>query len=84
MGWNKVVFKQNNIPKSLLAFNGKDFYFVHSYRYFCKNEADIAAIASYGEDFPAIIIKDNIWGVQFHPEKSSTEGLSFLKQFLLV
>ena len=44
----------------------------------------MAAQTYYGGDFPAMVIKDNIWGVQFHPEKSGVEGVKFLEQFLLM
>jgi glutamine amidotransferase len=84
MGWNEVVFLEKNTPKNLLRFNHKDFYFVHSYRYFCKDMKNVAAEAYYGSNFPAMVIKGCIWGVQFHPEKSGVEGIKFLEQFLLV
>jgi len=83
MGWNTIKIKTK---KSRLLKNIKDneyFYFVHSY--YCaanKSEKAITATCEYGIEFPAIIEKDNLFGVQFHPEKSGNEGLKMLRNFL--
>lgn len=80
MGWNTLsILSPNrlcdNIPDH--AF----FYFVHSY-YAQSTEQDcIAASSDYGLNFPALVGKDNVWGAQFHPEKSSPWGLVMLKNF---
>ncbi len=58
------------------------FYFVHSYHLQCKNEENISATAEYGYRFPASIIKDNIMGVQFHPEKSHKFGMKLYNNFV--
>ena len=78
MGWNEVYPKKNNhiISKS------EDYYFVHSYYFKCDNKENILAETQYEINFTSIIGKENIYGVQFHPEKSSSQGLSLLKNFI--
>lgn len=57
------------------------YYFVHSY--YCRPHEDVTlATATYGSDFPAIVRKKNVWATQFHPEKSSDEGLALLRRFV--
>jgi glutamine amidotransferase len=62
---------------------GKDarFYFVHSYYLVCNNAEDVLATTTYGYDFVSVINKENIFGVQFHPEKSHKFGMRLLKNF---
>ena len=82
MGWNEVVTKNNSI---FYKKNTKlDFYFVHSYYInFNRLEKNIFIEKSnYYIDFPAIIIKENIFGAQFHPEKSQKNGLELIKMFI--
>ena len=57
------------------------FYFVHSYYVEPEDKDIIKATTSYGLEFPSVIARDNIWGIQFHPEKSSTMGLKILENF---
>lgn len=80
IGWNDVLVKS---PSELFEnISSNVFYFVHSY-YFKPNEDKwIVATSEYGEEFPVVIKKENIWGVQFHPEKSQKSGLTLLKNFL--
>ena len=59
-----------------------DFYFVHSYRMLREGQEGNAAICTYGIDFLAAFEVDNIFGTQFHPEKSQTNGLILLTNFL--
>lgn len=59
-----------------------DFYFVHSYHLVCENESDIAAYSDYHGPFTAAVERGNIFGTQFHPEKSQANGLTLLNQFL--
>ena len=80
MGWNKVV-----LSKDLALFAGlggeKHFYFAHS---FCANITDSSAkiaYADYGFNLPASVQKGNIYGTQFHPEKSGQQGLQVLRNF---
>ena len=81
MGWNTIrVNKVDPIIKKNL--NEKDFYFVHSYIYENINKENILGLTTYGKNFPSIINKGNIYGVQFHPEKSSESGIQIIKNFL--
>ncbi len=59
-----------------------EFYFVHSYRFECSNADDVAAWCEYGERFTASVQRGNVFGTQFHPEKSQTNGLRVLKNFI--
>jgi len=79
MGWNSIRVLNKN-----LSINPKetDYYFVHSYYFSCKNKENILAETNYGIDFPSIINKENIYGFQFHPEKSSDQGLGIIKSFI--
>lgn len=61
-----------------------DFYYVHSFHLACTNERDVAAWCDYGGKFTAAVQKDNVYGTQFHPEKSQGNGLRLLKNFLEV
>lgn len=81
IGWNEVIKKKdncllNNIPDKT------DFYFVHSYYFKPSNINDVVAITPYCGEFTSIIAHKNIFGVQFHPEKSLTAGFQVLKSFL--
>ncbi len=78
MGWNTVMpNKKNN-----LISVAEDYYFVHSYYFDCKNSENILAETQYGMNFTSIVAKENIYGLQFHPEKSSSQGLSLIKNFM--
>lgn len=80
MTWNYVT--RNNEDKTYAGFeNNPKFYFVHSYHAVCSEEY-VSGYAQYGYRFPASVRKDNIYGVQFHPEKSHTFGMKFLNNFL--
>ena len=57
------------------------FYFVHSYHMCCDNEENVIAQANYGRLFTAAVNRSNVWGVQFHPEKSHRYGVALLKNF---
>lgn len=78
MGWNSVNIKTDNgIFKGIE--NNSYFYFVHSY--YVKAEENEIATTEYIIDFTSAVNKDNVWGVQFHPEKSQKDGLKVLKNF---
>ncbi|GAB6072029.1 imidazole glycerol phosphate synthase subunit HisH [Venenivibrio stagnispumantis] len=80
MGWNQVwIKKKDKMFKNIKE--GDYFYFVHSYYAVPDEEDVIASYTDYGVDFCSAIEKDNIWAVQFHPEKSQTTGLKFLQNF---
>lgn len=75
MGWNKVEFTDNSPMRSV---EPGYFYFVHSYIVHPHDPNVIAAETDYGVRFPSVVAHDNIWGFQFHPEKSSTDGLNLV------
>lgn len=80
LGWNSV--KTKNMNK---LFQNVDeelgFYFLHSYYFECVNETDIMSKTFYGKNFASSVNHDNIYGVQFHPEKSHHNGMNLLKNF---
>lgn len=80
MGWNEVVpAKQSNL---FLGMEEESrFYFVHSYFVECRNNEDVLARTSFGNTFTSVVQKDNVVGVQFHPEKSHRYGMMLLKNF---
>jgi glutamine amidotransferase len=81
MGWNTLKINQQNKLFKRLPENSR-FYFVHSYHVKCSDDKDVLAMTSYGNDFAAVINKENIYGLQFHPEKSHKFGMQILKNFL--
>jgi len=83
MGWNEVIFN-NNYSQLGISKEKQDFYFVHSYYFDCYDKKNILGSTNYGINFASIIGKENIYGVQFHPEKSSEQGLGLIKDFLLI
>ncbi|MCB1191114.1 MAG: imidazole glycerol phosphate synthase subunit HisH [Leptospiraceae bacterium] len=85
MGWNKLIFKNSKKEKRLLkdVSNGAYMYFIHSFRPVSVNKNAVVATCSYyEEEFPVIIEKNNLYGTQFHPEKSDKDGLKILKNFI--
>lgn len=83
MGWNEAVPQNNEVFERAWGSQAKDVYFVHSYAFRAANQADIAASCQYGADiFPAAVAKENILGLQFHPEKSQKAGLQLLEAWL--
>ena len=81
VGWNEVNYTQKS-PLFQDIPSGKDFYFVHSYHFCCKNEEDIIALTPYCGSFVSAISRGHIFGTQFHPEKSQKLGFKVLKNFL--
>ena len=82
MGWNNVSLENNKKSQDFSSLDNNDFYFVHSYHMKCKNHEEILASTNYGEKIVSAVIKDNLIGVQFHPEKSQENGKFFLQEFL--
>ena len=80
MGWNEIKIKDEN-SKLLSNLQSKRFYFLHSYHFVTNQNSSKIAYVNYGEDILAAISKDNIYGCQFHPEKSHSAGLNVLKNF---
>jgi glutamine amidotransferase len=81
IGWNEVSFKRES-PLLKDIPSGNDFYFVHSYAVRCTNKDDVLAQTPYCGNFTSIIEHDNVYGTQFHPEKSQKLGLQLLHNFL--
>ena len=80
MGWNVVnVLTNHPIAQGL---DNAQFYFLHSYEFLADNTTEMFASSSYGKKIAAIIGRENIVGVQFHPEKSHGWGVSLLSNFL--
>jgi glutamine amidotransferase len=81
MGWNTVRLEKDS--RLLAGFSEPPrFYFVHSYCVACDDAGDVLATASYGGDFTAAVQKENIAGVQFHPEKSHKFGMRLFRNFV--
>lgn len=83
VGWNDVTIKKNTKLTNNLPDN-TDFYFVHSYIFEPRDQEVISATTTYQEEFCSILQKDNIYGVQFHPEKSQKSGKILLENFLKI
>ncbi len=84
MGWNEVCIERDDSP--IMRYWDKEeiprFYFVHSYHAVCDDANNILMSAEYGYRFTAAVVKDSIYGVQFHPEKSHIYGKSLMKGFV--
>lgn len=83
IGWNEVHCVRNS-PLFEDISTGKDFYFVHSYHFCCSDENNIIARTPYCGAFTSAISKGNIFGTQFHPEKSQKVGFQILKNFISI
>jgi glutamine amidotransferase len=81
MGWNTIKIK-NSHPLFTNLGDQSRFYFVHSYHVLCEHPENIIAETEYGYLFPSAIVKENILGVQFHPERSHKYGIKLLKNFV--
>jgi glutamine amidotransferase len=81
VGWNQVNVTK---PNPLISGDGSEqrFYFTHSYHAVCVDETDVMATTEYGYPFAAAFSRDNVYGVQFHPEKSHRFGMALLRNFL--
>lgn len=81
VGWNKL-----DITGDCHLFAGVEtshrYYFTHSYAVFCDDSAQVLATTTHGETFASVVGKNNIWGTQFHPEKSHLHGLAMLNNFI--
>ncbi|WP_239687999.1 MULTISPECIES: imidazole glycerol phosphate synthase subunit HisH [Pseudomonas] len=83
MGWNEVRQVRDDALMPQLEAKRR-FYFVHSYRVECVNPEDVLLECDYGETFVAAFSRENIWGFQFHPEKSHRFGMELFRHFLEV
>lgn len=86
MGWNNIQIKSQKAKgKNTILKGVKDnsyAYFCHSYYVEPKDKTIVAAMTDYGGEFASVIAKDNIFGIQFHPEKSQRTGLKILEDFI--
>ncbi len=80
MGWNELKLV-NPSPIAASLGDGDHVYFVHSYKALVKDRADLVAVTDYGSEVTAIVAHGNVYGCQFHPEKSETVGLDILRSF---
>lgn len=81
MGWNDLVVRQTH-PLLQEVKTGDHAYFVHGYHAVCQEKNDILATVDYGQEITAIVARDNLFGTQFHPEKSQKTGLKIIENFL--
>ena len=82
MGWNEVLVVQETCPLLKQVPDKSYFYFVHSYYASCDERERVSAETEYGSRFTSMVWRDQVFGTQFHPEKSQTIGLEVLKNFV--
>lgn len=82
VGWNEVRHREASSPLLPGISDGTDFYFVHSYHFRAKCASNILAVTPYCGEFASIVGSGNVFGTQFHPEKSSRAGMQLLRNFL--
>ena len=80
-GWNDIIKKQEQ-PILDGIEDGTNFYFVHSYHFNAKRPENVVTVTPYCGEFVSVVIRDNIVGTQFHPEKSQKAGFKLIKNFL--
>jgi glutamine amidotransferase len=81
IGWNEVEFRRQS-PLNADLPGRVAFYHVHSYAARPERAEDVVGTCEYGEAFPSVVAHGNVFGVQFHPEKSSRDGLALLRAFV--
>jgi imidazole glycerol-phosphate synthase subunit HisH len=82
IGWRKVFSSKKNLQKENSIFD-KEYYFVHSFHVICKNDLYIIGKSNYYNlEINSIVQKENLYGCQFHPEKSGKAGLNLLQNFI--
>lgn len=79
MGWNQIGVPDG---RDRVLVRAGEAYFLHSYHFCAENNADVAAMSAHGQPIVAAVQRDNILGVQFHPEKSQAYGIDLLERFL--
>jgi glutamine amidotransferase len=81
LGWNNIKITDNN-TKFYIEFDGLDYYFIHGYHFVAKNPKDITMKITYGIPMVVGLQRGNIYGVQFHPEKSQDAGMKLIKKII--
>jgi len=81
VGWNEVYPQRKNLIFDGIP-EGTDFYFVHSYHFIAKKKSNILSTTPYCENFISSVVSGNIYGTQFHPEKSQRPGFQLLRNFI--
>ena len=84
MGWNKVKLINNQSQIFKESLEGSKFYFVHSYYVKCNDGSNVLTKTDYGLNFDSSFENENIFGVQFHPEKSHRYGINLFNNFLKI
>ena len=80
MGWNSI--NPDNLNPLMVGLTPESrFYFLHSYYFVCENDENIISTTEYGITYSCAVNRDNIYGIQFHPEKSHSNGVQLLKNF---
>ena len=80
LGWNDVTVRNSNALDKVIR-PGEKFYFVHGYHLKCNDQTDVWMTTEYDYEFVSAVHRDNIYGTQFHPEKSHDVGYALLKKF---
>jgi len=81
VGWNTIKILKKECPLISGVEENTRFYFTHSYHFIFQQNSEVVANTSYGVPFPSIVQKENIYGTQFHPEKSHAAGLRLYENF---
>lgn len=80
LGWNSIeILRHNKLLKEIDPVFG--FYFLHTYYFECEDQNNVMATTNYGSTFPSAVFSENIFGIQFHPEKSHQNGVKLLHNF---
>ena len=82
MGWNQVTPLHSDLPIFANIPPNAYFYFAHSYYVEPHDQQGVAAVTDYGSPYCSVIATEQVWGTQFHPEKSGTVGLQLLRNFV--
>lgn len=83
MGWNSILLK-GRLPLFEAVDLDRGFYFLHSYYFDATNQASVVATVDYGNKLPCGVISGNVFGLQFHPEKSHANGVAVFRNFSLL
>lgn len=82
MGWNQIIPHRTDLPIFEDIPSDAYFYFAHSYYVEPQDQGGVAAVTDYGSPYCSVIVTEQVWGTQFHPEKSGDVGLQLLKNFV--